>query len=151
MKINLEGDKYMSNFIIRNGSDDENNFVFNKLVEYNLSQVPLQQEIDYIYINRVIENENKEIIAGISGKIYCWNCVYVDQLWVDEKYRKEGLGRSLLEDIENLSKEKGCHLIHLDTFDFQAKDFYLRNGYEVFGVLEDCPKEHKRYYLKKNI
>ena len=141
----------MSNFIIRNGSDDENNFVFNKLVEYNLSQVPLQQEIDYIYINRVIENENKEIIAGISGKIYCWNCVYVDQLWVDEKYRKEGLGRSLLEDVENLSNEKGCHLIHLDTFDFQAKDFYLRNGYEVFGVLEDCPKEHKRYYLKKNI
>lgn len=96
----------MSNFIIRNGSDDENNFVFNKLVEYNLSQVPLQQEIDYIYINRVIENENKEIIAGISGKIYCWNCVYVDQLWVDEKYRKEGLGRSLLEDVETYQKKR---------------------------------------------
>lgn len=48
-------------------------------------------------------------------------------------------------------KEKGGKLVHLDTFDFQAKDFYLKNGYEVFGVLEDCPKGHKRYYLKKNI
>ena len=40
-------------------------------------------------------------------------------------------------------------LIHLDTFDFQAKDFYLKHGYEVFGVLDDCPKGHKRYYMKK--
>lgn len=53
--------------------------------------------------------------------------------------------------IEKIAKEKGCNLIHLDTFDFQAKDFYIRNGYEVFGVLDDCPREHKRYYMKKNI
>lgn len=46
---------------------------------------------------------------------------------------------------------KGCNLVHLDTFDFQAKDFYLKHGYEVFGVLDDCPMEHKRYYMKKNI
>ncbi|PPE03578.1 hypothetical protein HCUR_00960 [Holospora curviuscula] len=25
------------------------------------------------------------------------------------------------------------------TFDFQVKDFYLKQGYEIFGVLEDCP------------
>ena len=48
-------------------------------------------------------------------------------------------------------REKGCHLIHLDTFDFQAKDFYIKHGYEVFGVLDECPKKHKRYYLKKLI
>ena len=56
-----------------------------------------------------------------------------------------------LKEIENIAIEKGCHLIHLDTFDFQAKDFYIKHGYEVFGVLDECPKKHKRYYLKKLI
>jgi GNAT superfamily N-acetyltransferase len=72
-------------------------------------------------------------------------------LWVKEKYRKEGYGSVLLNEVEKIAKEKGCNLVHLDTFDFQAKDFYLKQGYEIFGVLDDCPIEHKRYYMKKNI
>ena len=43
----------------------------------------------------------------------------------------------------------GCTLSHLDTFDFQAKDFYLTKGYEIFGELENCPPGHKRIFLKK--
>jgi hypothetical protein len=44
----------------------------------------------------------------------------------------------------------GATLAHnTDTFDFQAKDFYLKQGYEIFGVLKDCPSGHKRYYMKK--
>ncbi len=57
--------------------------------------------------------------------------------------------------MEREAQNKGAILVHLDTFDFQAKDFYLRHGYEVFGVLENPPtgfyKQHKRYYLKKNL
>ena len=94
---------------------------------------------------------NKEIIAGILSKMYCWNCLYIDVLWVKEEYRKSGLGSKLIKEIEGLAKEKNCNLIHLDTFDFQAKDFYIKYGYEIFGVLDECPKGHKRYYLKKNI
>jgi hypothetical protein len=29
--------------------------------------------------------------------------------------------------------------------DFQAKDFYKKNGYEVFGELDNVPDGHKRY------
>lgn len=54
-------------------------------------------------------------------------------------------------EVEKSAIKKGCELIHLDTFDFQAKDFYLKYGYEIFGVLEDCPEKHKRYYSKKHI
>ncbi|MBV1820626.1 hypothetical protein [Anaerosalibacter bizertensis] len=53
--------------------------------------------------------------------------------------------------IKESTKEKECKLIHLDTFDFQAKDFYIKHGYEVFGILDDCPSGHKMYYMKKNI
>jgi hypothetical protein len=44
---------------------------------------------------------------------------------------------------------KKSFLSHLDTFDWQTKEFYLKHGYEVFGVLDDCPPGHKRYYMKK--
>lgn len=58
----------------------------------------------------------------------------------------------LLNEVEKIAKEKGCKLIHLDTCDFQGKDFYIKHGYETFGVLDNCPiEEHKRYYMKENI
>lgn len=83
--------------------------------------------------------------------MYCWNVVAIDIIWVDEQYRGQGLGSILLGDVEREAMEKGCHLVQLDTFDFQAKGFYEKNGYSVFGILEDCPKGHIRYYLKKTL
>ena len=81
--------------------------------------------------------------------MYCWNVAYIDTLCVDEAYRGKGLGAKLLAEVESAAKEKGCYLIYLDTFDFQAKEFYEKQGYELFSTLDDCPKRHCRYYLKK--
>ena len=75
--------------------------------------------------------------------------MFISVLFVDEPYRGRGLGTWLLKHVKEKAKSTGIRLIHLDTFDFQAKDFYLRQGYEIFGVLDDCPKGHSRYYLKK--
>lgn len=121
------------------------------IIEYNRTKVPFTQEPAFIPINRVVKNTEGEVLAGINSLLYCWNCLYIDVLWVKEGYRKCGFGSVLLKEIESIAKDKGCHLIHLDTFDFQAKDFYLKHGFEVFGVLDDCPREHKRYYLKKRL
>ncbi|APF27034.1 acetyltransferase domain protein [Clostridium sporogenes] len=142
----------MSNYIIReSSSEQEADLIVDRIVEYNLSKVPGKQEVPLLCINRVIEDTNGEIIAGILSNMYCWNCIYIDVLWVKEEYRKDGLGTRLLKELEKIAKEKDCHLIHLDTFDFQAKDFYIRHGYEIFGVLDQCPENHKRYFMKKNI
>ncbi|WP_330656258.1 GNAT family N-acetyltransferase [Alkaliphilus flagellatus] len=75
----------------------------------------------------------------------------MDALWVKEEHRSKGLGSQLLGEIEKTAKEYSCHIVHLDTFDFQAKDFYIKQGYDIYGVLDDCPQGHKRYYMKKNI
>ena len=138
-------------FNILNCVDDDAEYICDKLVEYNLSKVPKTQREEFISINKKIVDEDGSIIAGCIAKMYCWNVIYIDILWVDEKYRKSGLGTRLLNEIEAVALEEKCSLIHLDTFDFQAKDFYIKNGYEIFGMLEDCPKEHCRYYLKKKL
>ena len=141
----------MSNYVIEESTREEYNIVDDGIVEYNLSKVPFTQEPAFIAINRVIKGENGEVLAGINSMLYCWNCLYIDVLWVKDGFRKEGYGSGLLNEVEKIAKEKGCKLIHLDTFDFQAKDFYIKHGYEVFGKLDNCPIEHKRYYMKKTI
>lgn len=139
------------NYKIEDCKREDEEIICNGLVAYNLSKVPKTQEIEFEYINRKIVDDQGNVIAGVISQMYCWNVLYIDILWVSDEYRKQGYGSILLNEIEKIAKEKACHLIHLDTFDFQAKDFYLKHGYTVFGVLEDCPEEHQRYYLKKTI
>ena len=99
--------------------------------------------------NCLIKNKTGDIVAGIRGCFYLEECLFISMLFIDEDNRKQGLGSILLQTIEEQARSRKISLIHLDTFDFQAKDFYMKHGYEVFGVLDDCPKGHKRYYMKK--
>jgi hypothetical protein len=53
--------------------------------------------------------------------------------------------------IEEEAKKKGCKLVHLDTYSFQAPEFYKKQGYDIFGILDGYPEGIKRYYLKKDL
>ncbi|MDO5088176.1 MAG: GNAT family N-acetyltransferase [Leptotrichiaceae bacterium] len=132
-------------------SEKDKEYIIDRLVEYNLSQVSGKQKETFIDLSRKVTDEKGGIIGGIVARMYCWNCIYIDTLWISEKYRGKGIGKKLLKETENYAEKNNVHLIHTDTFDFQAKDFYKKYGYEVFGVLEDCPENHKRYFMKKKI
>lgn len=127
---------------------DEQEFVDNKLGDFNIEQVPETQEKHLVPLNFCFKKDGV-VIAGINAEMYFWHIVYVSILFVDKAYRHHNLGSYLLKKVESEAKAMGAKLVHLDTFDFQAKDFYLKHGYEIFGVLDDCPEGRKRYYLKK--
>jgi len=141
----------MKPFSIQESTREDMNFIDERLVEYNASHVPFGPTIPFTKINKHIKDEDGNIVAGINCIYYSWNCLYIDVLWVQKEYRNQGLGSKLLHAIEQSAREQNCHLIHLDTFDFQAKEFYLKHGYEIHGVLENCPMDHNRYYLKKDL
>lgn len=84
------------------------------------------------------------------AEIY-WSILSIDILWVKEDYRNRGYASALVADVETIAKEKNCKIAHLDTFDFQARGFFEKLGYTVFGVLEDCPEDHSRYYMSKKL
>lgn len=129
-------------------TEEEAEFIDNQIIAFNKTKVDQGQPITQK--NYIIKSDQK-IIAGITTVIYHF-CLFVDVLFVDEQYRASGLGSRLLLKAEQNVKEMGITLIHLDTFDFQAKDFYLKHGFQVFGILEDCPAAgHKRYYMKKKL
>ena len=76
--------------------------------------------------------------------------------WLQEKYNAEVITATVnvgqpedLVEVEEKAKENGCYLAHLKTFNIEAKKFFIKNGYEVFGVLDNYPENHKTYYMKK--
>lgn len=100
-------------------------------------------------VSKKIVDSNGKIIAGCDGYIYAWGAMYVDDMWVDEKYRRQELGSNLLQAVEKVAEERGCHVIWLGTWDFQAKPYYEKHGYKVYCTLNDCPVGHTDYNLYK--
>ena len=95
-------------------------------------------------------DHQRALVAGVIGTIN-WNWLHVSLVWVAEPMRGAGLGRRLMVDIERAAVERGCAHAHLDTFSYQARPFYERLGYRVFGVLDDYPAGHARFFMQKNL
>lgn len=125
--------------------------IYAGLTESNSRRVPELRNGRYFEINKKIVNESGTVIAGCIAEVNQWNALHIDALWVSEEYQRRGLGSRLLKEVETIAAENGCTLSQLSTFDFQAKDFYIKHGYEIFGILDNSPEGHCRYYLKKMI
>ncbi len=94
--------------------------------------------------------DGDRVIEGADGHTQ-WSWLYVGHLWVDESFRRRGLGRRVMNGLERTSRERGCRAAWLNTFSFEALDFYLRLGYQSFGDLRDFPPGHSRHYLWKDL
>lgn len=90
------------------------------------------------------------IVAGAHGTI-TWSWFYVERLWVDESLRGGGVGTEVLARLEREALARGVYRFRVDTASFQALDFYVKQGYEVFAQLEDSPPGYTDYFLKKTI
>jgi GNAT superfamily N-acetyltransferase len=129
----------------------ERELINDKLVQFNLQNVPFSQKEAFIDLSFSIKDEVGEIIGGINSVLYCWHVLHIDILFIDESHRGKGYGKLLLEQAENAARQQGGYMVHLDTFDWQAKSFYLNAGYKVFGQLENCPPSHTRFYMRKTL
>lgn len=126
-------------------SPDDVRIIDEGLDEYNLSFVPPH---DYRPLAVFLRNAEGEVVGGAYGGTY-WGWLYVKYLWIAEEYRARGYGRQLMEAAHAEAARRGCQRCHLDTLDFQALRFYQQLGYQIFGILEDCPPGHQRFFLHK--
>ena len=76
--------------------------------------------------------------------------LHVDLLFLPESLRRNGIGRQLMKDAEREAIRRGCRGAWLDTYSFQARGFYERLGYKIFGTIDDYPPGHSRIFLKKS-
>lgn len=139
------------NINIHQATNEKLKILDEALTDFNLS---VAKELPRAIIKRldfIAEDIEGQLVGGIQAMMVNWGILQVDLLYVFEKYRKLGIGAHLLDYVEELAIKNGCYLAHLDTFDFQAKNFYLTQGYEIFGLLNNCPLGHERYYMRKNL
>ncbi len=119
----------------------------NALTQFNLSHIEVTKREPIAIWCR---NEGNEKIGGISGNTF-GEWLEVKYLWVSENYRKQNIGTTLLLKMEEVAKSRGCCKASVDTYDFQAKPFYEKNGFKTVLSLEDYPKSGRKYYLIKKI
>ena len=94
---------------------------------------------------------DEKIIGGITAKMNFNRC-HITGLGIKKEFRSGGYGKALLEKAEKTAIEIGAKLITLSTQDFQAREFYEKLGYTVFGTLVDCPFDGTtKYYMSKRV
>jgi GNAT superfamily N-acetyltransferase len=100
--------------------------------------------------NVFVQTDDGEILGGALGNTWgLW--LYVNEVWVDTAIRGKGYATRLMSAIETYALERRCRYSYLDTFSFQARPLYEKLDYKVFGTLEDHPKGHTHYFLKKTL
>ncbi len=140
----------MSEFVIKPCKKESVKKIVDGINDYNLDKVPALSNL-WTSLEYVAQDKNGIEIGGILAGIGYWNGLEIKILWVKEEFRKKGIGTLLLEHVETIAKEKGVTVAMLDTFDFQAEDFYLKNGYTPIGEIKNFPEGHRRIYLSKRL
>src|SRR3712207_3384415 len=71
----------------------------------------------------VFLREKNGVVGGLAGETYAgW--LFIRYFWIDERFRRHGLGAAIIAVAEQRARERGCHSAYVDTFSFQAPDFY---------------------------
>ena len=95
-------------------------------------------------------DDNGNIIGGIRASGF-WNYCIIELLWLSDETRGKGIGSALMKKAEAFAIKKGFAYMRTETLSFQAKPFYQKQGYRVFGELADHPKGHTTYCLVKQL
>jgi len=102
------------------------------------------------YIRIGIESDGK-LLAGLDACITAFKILYVSTIFVDEDYRRKGIGTQLISEMEKRAAAMGVNIIRLDTFDWQGKEFYEALGYECVGHYENTEDNYAEYFFVKRI
>ena len=94
--------------------------------------------------------DNNKLIGGAIGFVE-YNWYFLDMFYIDEEYRGRDIGTNLIKQIEEFAKKENLTGVRMETWDFQAREFYEKNGYSVFAEIKDCPPGTIDYFLKKEL
>ena len=133
--------------LIQNPSKDKIEYISNSLFEFNCYKVGLN-DLSEIFIQ--LSNDNDQVCGGIVGWSR-WDWAHIENLWIMEEYRGNGFGKDLLKMFESIAINRKCKFIDLDTFNFQAPNFYKNQGYIELFVLDGIANNTSKHFFKKEI
>jgi len=126
-------------------SSEELEFLEDRLYEFNRDQTGQGNGQLFAFF---VRNDQQEIVAGLSG--WTWaNACEIRALWVHPAWRGQCYGRGLLESAEQEARGRGCTVILISSYSFQAPVFYQKCGYQLAWQLNDFPPGHQYCCLVK--
>jgi SAM-dependent methyltransferase/GNAT superfamily N-acetyltransferase len=118
--------------IVRDGINNFNNSLHNDPVSHH----------------SIFAKLNGEVVGG--ALIYQHvDAIYIDSLWVDEKYRNQGVGSTLLKKAEQDALEKGILKQVICTFHEPNMQYYKNRGFELIATVPEYIHGMDKYYLRK--
>ena len=133
-----------------------------KIIDLNEEQVEdineRLEDFDETYITYKMDGEiqigiedDGKLVAGLDACITNFKILYVSTVFVDEEYRRKGLGARLMREMEKRAAAMGVNMIRLDTYDWQGKEFYETLGYECVGHYENREDGFSEYFYLKRL
>lgn len=99
-------------------------------------------------LNIYVEDEQGNLIAGMVAETF-GHWLEIEYLYVQENLRGQGIGSNILNRAEKEARERKCKYSFVNTYQFQAPDFYKKHGYEEVFALKEYPYTGERYYYTK--
>ena len=95
--------------------------------------------------------EEDKVVGGIVGKIEIFDYLHISLLYVEEEHRGKDIGTKLINKMEQFAKKNNLNAITLSTLSTQAKGFYLKLGYEIYGQFTDKTTNITKYNFIKQL
>ena len=95
--------------------------------------------------------EDGKLVAGLDACVTAFRILYVSTVFVDADRRRQGIGRTLIREMERRAAEMGVDTVRLDTFSWQGREFYEAMGYEAVGSYENPEDGYSEYFFLKRL
>ena len=97
-----------------------------------------------------VEDDGK-LIAGLDACITAFKILYVSTVFVDEEYRRKGIGARMIREMEKRALAMGVNTVRLDTFNWQGKEFYEALDYQCVGQYDNTEDGYSEYFFLKRL
>ncbi len=97
----------------------------------------------------VLEYVDGNASLGICVCQLFWGNLHIKYLFVDKKYRKIGIAKTLIDYACSIARKKKCNFLFVETMSFQAPEFYQKLGFKIELIRDGYAGNTSFYYLKK--
>ena len=126
---------------------EKRELIIQHLRAYNLAAIPTL-ESDTAYHALYVMDDGGEIAGGLwARRVFDW--VLIELVFVPEALRGQHVGAALMARIEGYARIVGATGLYVDTYGFQARGFYEKQGYTCFATLEGRDPKTDKHLLRK--
>lgn len=129
-----------------NPDEKLDNEIVDKTRSYNADFTP----DDYKPFSVYLTDDDGQLTGGMTAFL-SWNYLEIKYLWVDADHRNEGHATHIMQAGEMAARENDCEYALVDTFEFQALEFYRKQGYQIIAECDGYLGKYKRYFLQKKL